>query len=146
MVEEVKEILNNDVEVVIGSPQLSLSLLKCYSELFLNGRKPRVCAKSQRIYYEELKTKGMAKAEILEKVKVRTCVPAFKGLRYSNKVFCHISSELLYDEQAIEYLNNGALKESDFEVLPEGYKKEVKETQKKRGPKKGSKRTPKQAE
>ena len=133
MVEQLKEILSNDVEVVIMSPQLSLSLLKCASVILLNGGQPRACARSQRDYYNKLKKEGMAKAEMIEKAKNRTCEPSFKGIRYSKVVMAHISSELLNDELAIEYLQKGALKESDFKVLPKGYKEEEKPAPKKRG-------------
>jgi hypothetical protein len=95
MVSKVKEILNNDVEVVIASPQLSLSLLRCYSILFLDGGKPRVCAVSQRSYYSKLKLKGMARAELIDKAKNRTCKPAWRGLRRSSIIHAFISDERL---------------------------------------------------
>ena len=124
MVEALKEIFKNDIEAVIKSPQLSLSLLNCASKLLLNGKQPGVCSRSQRAYYNELKIKGMSKAKLLEEAKKRTCVPAWKGLAYHSKSGSHFSDELINDEQAIRALKNG-FPESKFEVLPEGYNKVV---------------------
>lgn len=141
MLAEVRKILSNDIQVVIKSPELSLSLLKLASELLLNGARPRICEASQRNYYQLLKTKGMAKAEILEKVSKRTCKPAWVGRKYSPIAMANLFPEYLHDENAIEYLKTGALKESDFEVLPEGYELKIqftakeKPAKKKRGPK-----------
>ena len=123
MLEQIKEILNNDVEQVIKSAQLSLSLCKCYSKLYLNGAAPRVCAAAQRKYYLQLKIDGMNKVKLIEKAKERTCKPNFNGLCYSSKACKHYSSELLNDEEAIIALEKGFLKEAHFEKLPEGYKK-----------------------
>ena len=128
MLSEVKEILTNDVEVVIKSPQLSLSLLRCYSVLYIQGKSPRVCARSQRNYYRQLQKDGIMKAELAEKVKNRTCVPAWNGLKYIRKACAHFSDATIHDEQAIDAIKKGYLLESDFEVLPEGYKKRKKRT------------------
>ena len=140
MLDKVKEILKNDIQVVIKSPVLSLSLLKCASVLLLNGARPRICESSQRKYYELLKTKGMSKAEILDKVEKRTCKPSWVGRKYSPIAMANIFPEYLHDENAIEYLKSGALKESDFEVLPESYQVKIQfeakeKVQRKRGPK-----------
>ena len=123
MVEEVKEILRNDVEVVIKSPQLSLSLLRCASAIYLNGKAPGTCAKTQRKFYRYLLKDGIMKAELMEKVKARTCQPAWKGLLYNRKACKHYSDALMHDEEAINALEKGYLTESQFEVLPEGYNK-----------------------
>lgn len=131
MITEVKEILNNDVEVVIKSPQLSLSLLKCYSLLYISGAQPRACARSQRDYYRKLQIDGIMRAELAEKVKARTCVPAWNGLKYVRKACKHYSNLTVHDEQAIDALERGFLKEADFSVLPDGYEKEAKEEVKK---------------
>lgn len=122
MVAEVVKLLNSDIQEIITSPELSLSLLRCYSVMYINGASPRACEASQRMYFDKLKVDGMARAELMEKVKVRTCQPAWVGLKYSPIVMRHILPELLYDEIAIDYLKSGALKESDFDVLPDGYK------------------------
>lgn len=121
MLEDVEKILNNDVEEVIKSPQLSLSLLKCYSKLYLNGAQPRVCAVSQRKYYSQLKIDGMAKAKIAQDVKDRTCVPKWKGNCYSSKACKHYNSDMITDGQAIDALEKGFLMESQFNKLPENY-------------------------
>lgn len=69
------------------------------------------------------------KADIVEKAKNRTCKPAWSGLKYVPS-FGHINSELVYDEQAVRCLNEKHLRESDFEVLPEGYNKVQKKKRK----------------
>ena len=138
MIDEVKEILRNDVEVVIKSPQLSLSLLKCYSLLYIGGKAPGTCARSQRNYYRQLLKDGIMKAELAEKIKARTCKPAWEGLMYIRKACKHYSDALIHDEDAIDALKKGYLTESQFEVLPEGYKAKTVEEEapkKKRGPK-----------
>jgi len=146
MIDEINEILRNDVEVVIKSPQLSLSLLKCYSLLYIGGKAPGTCARSQRNYYRQLLKDGIMKAELAEKIKARTCKPAWEGVIYPRKACKHYSDALIHDEDAIDALKKGYLTESQFLVLPEGYKTkaveeviekvdEVKKTKKKRGPK-----------
>ena len=93
----------------------------------------------------------MERAEIQDKIKARTCVPAWEGRMYSTKIFSFIMPNFMHDELAITYLKSGVLRESDFKVLPKGYKdaadekqepiNEVEETEqainepKKRGPK-----------
>ena len=122
MIEEINKLINSDIQDIIKSPELSLSLLSCYSKLYLNGAAPRVCESSQRAYLTELKKTGMAKAELYEKINTRTCKPAFTGMRYHPQLGGHIVADLLYDEKALLYLNEGYLSESDFEILPDGYK------------------------
>ena len=72
----------------------------------------------------------------------KTNKATFKGIMYipsikqANKVVLahkHIKAETLTDEDAIILLKSGHLKESDFEILPKGYKieKKVEKTEKK---------------
>jgi hypothetical protein len=125
MITEVRTILSNEVGVVLKSPDLLLMLLRVYSALYLNGEAPRACEKCQRGYYEQLRIDGIMKAELQEKIIARTCVPAWAGRMYSTKVFEFLIPALMYDEKAIELLKCGALKESDFKVLPVGYQKKI---------------------
>lgn len=125
MIEQVRTILNNEVGVVLKSPDLLLMLLRVYSALYLNGDAPRACEKCQRGYYGQLQKDGIMKAELQEKINVRTCVPAWAGRMYSTKVFEFLIPALMYDEKAIELLKCGALRESDFKVLPAGYQKKI---------------------
>jgi len=129
MISEIDLILSEKVEDVIAS-SLSLTLLKVYSRLYLNGGQPRTCSKSQREYYYKLKKDYDINKEQLE----RTCLPVFDGRRYVPGVFkdgvlvaghLHIMGSLLTDKQAIDYLNNGVLKEKDFKILPKSYKVEL---------------------
>lgn len=64
----------------------------------------------------------MKKAVSADEAKNRTCVPAWKGLKFIFKRARHYNNALITDEQAVELLNEGLLSESDFKKLPEGYK------------------------
>jgi hypothetical protein len=122
MIKEYDKIMSMSVEEVISSSH-SITLLRLYRLLYLNGSTPRWCAASQRKYYEQLKKDYMKNKEKLEKKHVL----AFSGRKYIPGVFkdgelvgghLHISSENLTDLEAIELLKMGALKEKDFKVLP----------------------------
>lgn len=126
MVDNVKTILANDIQDIIKSPELSMLLLKTYSKLYLQGSAPRICERSQRRYYDQLKNTGIMKAELIEKIKNRTLTPAWKGNKYSPKVFRHISDLYIHDKEACELLESGVLKESDFTKLPDGYASKIK--------------------
>lgn len=117
-----------DVEAIISSPT-SLKLLNCYSKLYLNGSQPRGCASSQRNYYKELCLTGITKAMDYEKIKARTCKPAWNGLKFIHAEARHYSNEYLTDEQAILLLERGHLTEKDFVILPSGYLKNEKTEQ-----------------
>ena len=124
MVEDVKLILSKNVEEVIAST-LSLKLLNCASKLYFNGAQCRFCARSQREYYSMLQRNGLelaAKFEIMSKEK--TFKLTFSGIRYIPKVG-NIMMATLDEDTAIQYLNDGTLRESDFIKLPDGYKKAV---------------------
>lgn len=116
------EILNLEhagVDVVIKST-LSLTLLKIYSILFMNGAAPRACERAQRQYYKKLTQEGKKMAKDIDN---RTCVPAWKGLRYVKKMATHILDTKITDEQACYALYLGALRPSDFIKLPDNYDK-----------------------
>lgn len=135
--QELAQLLSRDVEGLIASPD-SLKLLKWASRLLLNGGQPRTCANSIRKYYEQLKKIDMSTIE-------RTCKPNWKGLRFIWGD--HYSDTTITDEQAIKLLKNKGLSESDFKVLPKGYKDETPETweEVKKEIKKPVKRQPKKA-
>jgi len=57
-------------------------------------------------------------AENYDKAKTRTCKPAWDGLKYIPATARHWSSELITDEQAQKLLNEGHLREIDFQILP----------------------------
>lgn len=118
MISEVKEILSKSVEEVIGS-SLSLKLLSCYSELYLNGAQPKTCSDSQRQYYQQLSKNGIKMAEQLESKKDRACKPAWNGIRYIPQMARHYNSELITDDEAKILLKKKILDKSDFEILPE---------------------------
>ncbi len=121
MVDKVKAILDRDISVVLKSGDLSLSLLKCYSILYLGGGQPRTCEKQQRKYYSQLQKDGIMKAELQKEIDNRTCKPIFKGLKYLPMPYCkHISAATLTDKDAVDLLKKKILKESDFAKLPTG--------------------------
>ena len=124
MIDQVKILLDTDISVIIKT-DLSMSLIRCYSVLYNNGKQIKTCERFLHSYHSQLKKDGMSKAILLDKVKNRTCVPNWgEGLIYSNKSMCHFSAELMHDELAISLLKCGARSEKDFDVLPEGYEPE----------------------
>lgn len=64
-----------------------------------------------------------------EKIKARTCKPAWNGLKFIHAEARHYSNEYLTDEQAILLLERGHLTEKDFVILPSGYLKNKKTEQ-----------------
>lgn len=125
MIETVNILLKTGINEILKNVSLSHDLVKCYSKLYLNGQLCRSCESSKRNYYRQLEIDGMTKAEMLEKVKNRTCKPAFKGLVFSPKAG-HINPDFLSDELAEFYLLNGILMPVHFEILPENYLKNSK--------------------
>lgn len=121
MVDEVEILIKTDINSIISDAKLSLSLIRCYSILYVGGKAVGWCEKSQRKYYEQLIKDGIMKAKLLEEVKNRTCVPAFTGLRFICGANLHIRPEYLSDKLAIEYLEKRYLKKEDFTVLPKEY-------------------------
>jgi hypothetical protein len=117
MVNEVKEVLSVPFETVVATP-LSLKLLNCYSKLYLCGGQPRTCTNSQRTYYQELIKTGITMAEKYDKAQVRTCKPAWNGLKYIPATARHWNSQLVTDEEAEMLLKKGFLTEKDFSILP----------------------------
>lgn len=109
-----------DMEAIISSP-VSLDLMRCYSLLYLNGLQCRGCSSSLRGYYRQLMHDGITKAMDYEKIKARTCKPAWNGLKFIHAEARHYSNEYLTDDQAIVLLERGHLTEKDFVTLPNGY-------------------------
>lgn len=140
MLESINRLIAMDIRDIIKSGECTLLLLKMYSLLFLNGGQPGNCESCLRKYHNEIIKHGKMKAEIAEKIKNRTLIPGWNGLRYIPGIVkngkylslhAHIHSDTLTDEQAVKYLNSGALKESDFKKLPEEKIKKSQKTSKK---------------
>lgn len=150
-VEKVKYLLSRNVEDIIASTD-SLDLLRCYSNLYMNGQQCRSCAASQRSYYNELVRTGLKKAKEMDEAKNRTCKPNWgkgctnnNGLKFIHKEGNFYSSLHITDAQALSLLNRGLLSESDFDELPEGYQKPLPKFEETPEPKKqAKKRTPKE--
>lgn len=58
-------------------------------------------------------------AEKYDKAQVRTCKPAWNGLKYIPGTARHWNSLLITDEEAEMLLKKGFLTETDFTVLPQ---------------------------
>lgn len=126
MINKVKEVLSKSFEEVSAS-SLVLTLLECYSKLYLNGAQPGVCGKCMRGYYIELTKTGMEKAINFEEIKARTCKPAWNGLKFIPSTARHWNNELLTDKEAINLLEKKFLTPVDFEVLPAEWGKPIPE-------------------
>lgn len=126
MTDQVSEVINKSFEEVSAS-SLILTLLNCYSKLYLNGADPGTCGKCHQDFYIQLKKNGMELAKLYEEAKNRTCKPAWSGLKYIPATARHWNDELITDKDAVYLLDNGFCKASDFETLPEGYGKPIPE-------------------
>jgi hypothetical protein len=120
MTEQVREVLDKSFEEVQAS-SLILTLLDCYSKLYLYGAQPGTCGACHRDFYIQLKINGMELAKAYEEAKNRTCKPAWKDLKYIQLTARHWSSELLTDKEAIMLLEKKFLSEKDFLTLPSGF-------------------------
>lgn len=119
MIDEIKLILSKDVREVIKSP-LSGQLLKIYSTLYLGGGQPRWCEKSQTAYYKQIAIDGIEKATKmgLETIN-KTCELKPDILIHITALQMHVSNANITDKIAIEGLQKGWFKESNFVKLPE---------------------------
>lgn len=123
MIQKIKEILNKPVEDVIKDSELSVHLMKLYSLLYLSGKSPRFCEKSQRAYYSQLKKNGMDMAVNYNEVKSRTLIPTKNIDRniYNPRLMKHINFIYLTDKEAVTGLAVGALSVRDFKKLPKAW-------------------------
>ena len=117
MVERVANILRHEWREIIGSP-LIIELLDIYSKLYLNGGQPNACERCHREYFAKLIKNGKIMAEKYQEVLNRTCIPAWKGVKYIPKQARHFDSENMTDAEAIRFLKQGQLDEDDFIKLP----------------------------
>jgi len=123
LINDLKMLMSMSIEEIISSTH-SLTLLKVYSKLYLNGTQPTGCEESLRKYYSEIKRDYKMKNEVLKRI----CIPAFDGRRYIPGAFddngkliaghMHIIGKDLTDKQAVKFLELGILSENDFIKLP----------------------------
>lgn len=142
---DIELLISMDINSILKSGEYTMLLLRTYSALFLNGSQPSTCTSCMRDYHTKIIKEGKMKAQLLEKVKARTCVPNWEGVKFVKAIVKngkmitihqHINPDVLTDEKAIELLKSGALTDADFSKLPDsfkkpGKKKEVKEEVKK---------------
>jgi len=126
MVEEVEKLINVGFEEIKTSSELTKSLLRCYSILYLGGKQPNgLCLNSQKRYHQQIKKNGIMKAKNLDK---KTCVCKKKGIMYASLTLKkHINLEEITDRDALALIKDGTLKKEDFSVLPEMPKQAKKE-------------------
>jgi len=121
MIDEVKKILSHSSGEVIADPELCFSLIKCYSRLYKGGCSVRTCKNSLYLYYKILQKNGIEMATINEQAKERTCVPAFKGIKYISRAAKYFNADLLTDRDAIFLLKHKCLTEEDCIKSPTGW-------------------------
>jgi len=118
--ESFNKLIKLDIAQIVSS-ELCLELLKCYSILYLGGIAPSFCEICIRGYFTELKKTGEMRIINYEKIKSRTLIPNWCGLKYIPAESDHFNSEMLTDETAGILLFKGSLQESDFKKLPDSY-------------------------
>ena len=114
---QLEKILSVSYEQIEKSSKLTLLLLSIYSKLFLNGSQPSTCSKCMRDYYKKIVQEGLKKIEFMEK-KTNVLKEGLHFVRPENKDFTNAN---LSDEKAIELLDKGLLKPSQFNTLPKGW-------------------------
>jgi hypothetical protein len=100
----------------IISSEKVLILLSTYSTLYLGGRNPGGCEKCLINYYNEILRTGMEKHEQYQKIKARTLVPNWAGVKYIRGAF--YDSETITDDVALSAIALGYLNESHFKKMP----------------------------
>ena len=118
MLDKINILIATPFNVIRASGELSIMLMRVYSTLYLGGKSPNFCESCQRKYHEEIVKTGIMTNELYEAVKIRTCKPKRGGIVYHSLLNDHINFDLLTDIRAIELINKGILKESDFETMP----------------------------
>lgn len=114
----IDKIINSDFNTIKKDGELSLLLLKLYSELFLNGNRPSTCIQCMRDYHSKIIKFGKQKIKEMED---KTCKMK-KGIVYVRQIHKHISDNNITDEEAVDLLEKKFLQERHFEILPKAYK------------------------
>lgn len=119
MLSDIKLIKSTPFSELVSSEKV-LTLLKVYSELYLNGQNPGGCEKCLRTYYNQIMQNVEQQLIIYEEIKKRTLIPNWKDVKYISGAF--YDSATITDKIALSALKHGFLKESNFIKLPDGYK------------------------
>ena len=122
MIEKLNIVKSMTFEALIASEKV-MDFLSLYSFLYLNNSAPSNCVTCMRGYYNQLLKEGDERLKLIMEAKKRTLIPNWEGLRYIRGAF--YDSQTITDEQAINSIKQGFLRESHFKKLPEGLKIEV---------------------
>jgi len=117
MREQLENILKHSGAEVIASPDLTMSLFKVYSALFLAGKAPNFCSKCAYDYYNELKQRGYERLKFIEMKTCKLVENKIFNVRVNNAIITYTDANMS-DEIAIKLLNEKKLEESDFIKLP----------------------------
>ncbi len=122
MIEKLNIVKSMTFEALIASEKV-MDFLSLYSFLYLNNSAPSNCVTCMRGYYNQLLKEGDERLKLIMEAKKRTLIPNWEGLRYIRGAF--YDSQTITDEQAINSIKQGFLRESHFKKLPDGLKIEV---------------------
>lgn len=116
MIDKVNKIKALTFNEIISSENVML-LLTTYSALYLNNQAPSYCERCMIGYYEQILKEGTERAILIMEAKNRTLIPNWDGIKYINGSF--FDSSTITDNQAIQAIEKGVLKEKHFKKMPE---------------------------
>lgn len=117
MREQLEILSKMDARAVMESPEHYLKMLKLYSILFLNGKQPSSCGQCAYKYFEELKTTGLERINFYEMKTCKLNPNKIYHVRVGNAIITY-SDANMDDQTALELIQKGAIKESEFIKLP----------------------------
>lgn len=124
MRDQLNKLLEKPFSDVKNDSEKVLILLSLYSRLFMDGKQPSTCVKCMADYYIKLSNEGFARIEKMKIMENQKC-KLKPGLVFVKEEAKHFSNDNITDKKALQLLNSGRLKPQHFEILPDGYKKDV---------------------
>lgn len=118
IINEVEKMIKLEWAEIENSAHL-LTFLKIYSQLYLNGTAPPLCAKCHKEMFLQLKKNGIEKAT--QKMNTLSKINKYKkkGIVYFTALAMHVNLQNMSDEMALSLIEKNFLKKEDFEILPE---------------------------